>query len=382
MKNLYFLSFFLVLFYSCTIKKDKSDYIIEINVEKNYEEKIIYLQDIANVKYVPLKTNEGYITTSRPRIIRDNFILLYDFHTNQILIFDSNGNTKSRFSRYGNGPGEYLSASSIIYDEKYKELFIRDSFLKKILVYDLNGHFKRDFPFKLNSYYVNIAEFDDKSLICYNSDPDHKELGSSYLLISKQNGSVLKEIKHTFNKILDLSVIVKTESGTMTFSSDSYPIVRINDGFLLSDLSSDTIYKLSYNLDYKPYIVRKPSILTMNPPVFLRACLETSKYLLYSVVKKEWNENNEFPSKAYVFNKETKRVNEQKIVNKDFPMCDIFLDPGVINYDIDSNHGLIRLNAEDLVTAYNENKLQGELKIIARNLIEDDNQVLMFLDFK
>lgn len=81
----------------------------------------------------------------------------------------------------------------------------------------MNGHFKRDFPFKLNSYYVNIAEFDDKSLICYNSDPDHKELGSSYLLISKQNGSVLKEIKHTFNKILDLSVIVKTESGTMTF---------------------------------------------------------------------------------------------------------------------------------------------------------------------
>ena len=83
-----------------------------------------------------------------------------------------------------------------------------------------------------------------------------------------------------------------------------------------------------------------------------------------------------------MFNKETKRVNEQKIVNKDFPMCDIFLDPGVINYDIDSNHGLIRLNAEDLVTAYNENKLQGELKNIARNLKEDNNQVLMFLDFK
>ena len=83
MKNLYFLSFFLVLFYSCTIKKDKSDYIIEINVEKNYEEKIIYLQDIANVKYVPLKTNEGYITTSRPRIIRDNFILLYDLNTDR-----------------------------------------------------------------------------------------------------------------------------------------------------------------------------------------------------------------------------------------------------------------------------------------------------------
>ena len=72
-------------------------------------------------------------------------------------------------------------------------MFVNDILVRKIVVYDLYGNFKRSFKHKNGTdsqFYSDIFNYDRQHLICY--DEYNKEL--PFVLISKQDGHIAQEI--------------------------------------------------------------------------------------------------------------------------------------------------------------------------------------------
>ena len=104
-----------------------------------------------------------------------------------IFIFDRKGKALKRINRKGQGNEEYSSYSRIILDEEKEEIFVNNSFAKKIQVYDLEGNFKRDLLIKKEFSLFEMYNFDKDNLICHDDFPGNT--GQSFMLISKQDAA-------------------------------------------------------------------------------------------------------------------------------------------------------------------------------------------------
>ena len=95
-----------------------------------------------------------------------NIIIATNFNNDgNIFIFDRKGKALKRINRKGQGNEEYSSYSRIILDEEKEEIFVNNSFAKKIQVYDLEGNFKRDLLIKKEFSLFEMYNFDKDNLI-------------------------------------------------------------------------------------------------------------------------------------------------------------------------------------------------------------------------
>ena len=189
--------------------------------------------------------------------------------TGIFFVYDRTGKAIRKINRKGQSGEEYISLYTVTLDEENKEMFVNDILGKKIVVYDLYGNFKRSFKHKNGTdsqFYSDIFNYDRQHLICY--DEYDKEL--PFVLISKQDGSITQEIKIPFKEKKFLSQIRKTgeNNGRAVIGvgpGHYYSIFPFNDNWLLSELSSDTVYTFMPDYNLRPFIVRTPSIQSMNP---------------------------------------------------------------------------------------------------------------------
>ena len=107
--------------------------------------KVLILEDIANIEYIPLETNDStLVNRPRPDVVSDRYII-YRNDNGQILVFNRKGKSLYSFNRSGGGPEEYFKIyGGIILDEEKEELFIEDIHKAKTLVYSIDGKFKRE----------------------------------------------------------------------------------------------------------------------------------------------------------------------------------------------------------------------------------------------
>jgi hypothetical protein len=136
----------LVVMAGCGGGGNQSEDFITVDVTKSYPKKELILQDIFDVEYVALETNDEFVTRGFVRSIgRDIIVVMNGALTDgDIFIFDrSNGTGLRKINRKGQGPEEYLAISSITLDEDNNELFINCLYRSIIFVYDLFGNFKR-----------------------------------------------------------------------------------------------------------------------------------------------------------------------------------------------------------------------------------------------
>lgn len=68
--------------------------------------------------------------------------------------------------------------------------------------------------------------------------------------------------------------------------SSDYPIIPIHNNWILIEPSSDTLFTFSSDLQLKPFIIRKPSIESMNPETFLFISSVTDRYCFMEIVEK------------------------------------------------------------------------------------------------
>jgi len=382
---------------------ENSDEFIKIDVTKKYPKRELILQDVFDVEYIALETTnefacQGFVMAIGKKII----IVKNQVIDGNIYFFDrASGKGLKIINRFGRGGEEYLDIYGIYLDEDNDEMFVLDRMKRKIFVYDLDGKYKRSFSFlRENFYYGEIFNFDENHLICFIKDnwawaihmnrisiADYdKETFNKllFLIISKQDGNVIKEIPFFFKDRKTMDIF--GNGVEMGYSSPEYnKLIPYDDNWLLIDVSSDTIYQLLPDYSTSPVIVRTPSIHSMSPEVFLLPTFITNRYYFMKTIKKVARPGIEFfPHTYLVYDRQEQAIFESVVYNEDYSTEENFMF--IIMATRLMNSEIIfykKYEADDLFDAYRGGQLkEGKLKEIAAGLKEEDNPVIMLVKYK
>ena len=363
----------------------QSDAFITVDVTKSYPKKELILQDFMDVEYITLETTDEFLTQGYVVDIGKEIILVRNrIDDGDIFLFDrKTGQGIRKFNRQGQGPEEYARILSPVLDEDNGEIFIRDM-ANRMLVYDLYGNFKRSFKFANDAGYSDVFDYDKGNLICYDGS-DYYNVGEDrskayHVIISKQDGNVIREILIPFETIKTLVV----RQGDYTSATMMQQIIPNHGNWILVDTSSDTVYNYMPN-DHKliPFLVRTPSIHLMDPEVFLSMGILTDRYSFMITEKNvfDFETGRGFPSSQLLYDKMENVIFECTVYNGDYTIKrPLSVTTRPINHEIASSQ---ILEAFRLVESYEKGELKdGKLKEIAANLDEEDNPVIMLVKYK
>ena len=357
--------------------------LVTINVESDYPEKELILQDFVDVEYVPLETNDEFINKGWVKAVGKNLLAIVNGGTDgDIFLYErSTGKGIRKINRKGQGGEEYTQITQIVLDEEQNEMFIVDYPRQKFMVYNLEGKFLRSFNFDENSYYSFVYPYDKAHLIVYKDCAHHRQPEKScHAIISKQDGKTIRELSLPYEELEDIRYTGMHEKyGEITAVPAHYLTVPARKDWYLASISSDTIYRHLPNGDKHPYMVRTPSINSMDPEVFLFPKMMTERYDFLVSIKKKMEDNFSFPSTNLIYDKQEKSTYTYIIRNADFEGSNVALWESSLSPEIASYR---TLHAHELVEAYEKGKLKGKLKEIASTLDEEDNGVVMLLKQK
>jgi hypothetical protein len=350
-----------------------------IDVTTDYPEKELILQDILDVEYIPLETTDEFVTQGAVLDVGKDIIMMRNYlGDGDIFVFDRNGKALRKINRKGQSREEYTGVSELVLDEENNEMFVSDYSAREIIVYDLYGKFKRNFKFADTGYYTYIFNYDKDHLICYKSYVPANARRPCHLILSKQDGSVVREIPVPFKEIKTSVFSIGEAMVTIAY----HQIVPSRGGWILQEASSDTTYRYSPDHTLHPVIVRKPSIRSMDPEVHLYPVVLTDRYYFVHTMKKEFDLETMqgFPSADLVYDKQENALYQSILYNDDFlNKKKVYLTSNPVNQEIAS---WIILQAPDLVEAYKDGQLKGRLAEIAAGMDEEDNPVILLLKHK
>lgn len=354
---------------SCT-DKGKENCVMRIDVSKDYPEKEILLSEIADVQYVCMNEGDEYIYGGSPLYVSENTFVFYS--EGSFLFFTKEGKPKSKFNHQGNGPGEYSYFSKVLYDEANDEFYVLAE--KKLIVYSSSGVHKRtlSLPLPDDRRVMSIALYDETSLVLYDSD--------NFLRISKADGSELERIDVSSGEKVQLYLIKQNERGISVVANVQNTIVNYQDGLLLSDFSTDTVFYYNKERELIPVLLKEPGIHTLEPTIYANAFVEAGEYWLYrKIIVKE--ENGKLPSVYLMQNKEDGSIYEQKIMMDEFKGKQVRIAPEILTSS--SRCGVIELDLLELEEAYDRDLLSGKLKeLMEKADKENGNTIYVLLMFK
>ena len=374
LEELLIVVFICLLTISCTSKSLRSESdVIRINLFQDYQEREIDLNDIADIQYISMDVDENYLFKGSPRYLSENLVIFYNTSDGSFLFFTKEGKPKSKFNHKGGGPGEYPSCSRVLYEEKKDDLFVLTP--GKIIIYSSLGDLKRELTLPENMTISDIVNFDDKSLLLYDSN--------DFIVFSKEDGAELKRFKLSSGEKVRLYAMQEKGESVSIIASIKNHIVRYDDGFLLTDYNTDTVFYCNRDFPITPILVKDPSIHEMDPVVYLNSFVESGDYLFFRKVTVKV-ENNKLPS-IYLFkDKHNGLIYEQKIVIQDFEGKQLCIAPETISKTAHAKQGYIELDFEELRDAYENNLLHGQLKELVESLVSksDANNVYMLITFR
>ena len=355
-----------------------------MNVSENYPEKIIALEDIADIKYVQMEVHDDYLfrpSSTNFMHVSSSTIAIFDYYpSNNFLFFTGEGKPKSIFNHFGMGPGEYQIVNAILYDEDDDELFVLSD--SKILVYSSNGSYCYSIDVPKESAHIkrNIVFYDKESLLIYY---ESNVFNKNFIRISKKDGSVIEEIDIPNHKeiMLNHKEIHSNDRAGIRATikiAQTHNIVKYKDGFLLTDHSLDTVFFYGRNNELSPILVRTPSIFDMDPYVLINSFVEAGNYLFLNRVKV----NIDMLTDYLMINKNDHAVYKPKILLNDYKGNEINLSPEIISFTVNAEIGFIELSLYELKEAYYDNKLNGKLKEIVESSDDESNNIYMILHFK
>jgi len=381
MRNLFQLAlniFFLILLCISIIccKHNTSNDLIVFDVNKNYPVKILDIQDIADIEYLILEVDNDYLFRDFDSMT-DNF-LICNGGEKDFLFFDrATGKPVSKISRYGQGPGEYILPVIRVYAEPQDEFFMIDHPIG-IKVYGRDGTFKRQLPFDRYLYpssQTALYDYNANYLLinCFSFKEEMKD--TSFFLISKQDG-VMESIYIPCKERVDL--------WADAVPPNAYFAVLNGHDYLLTDYSSDTVYRFTPDFELIPVLVRMPSITKMENKTLLHSWLETNNYLFFSTERLgfDWKKLERLQKKGFLMDKHSGQVFQANMQMRDYKGKELIIDPSVIAKTSNQQTGIIVLTAFELHQANEEKKLNGKLKEVTDRLTEDDEYIFMILNFK
>lgn len=352
--------------------------IIDVNYISNEEEKV-FLQDVAELTYIPLETNDTILLEEGIRnfTITDKYILAHNKREGSIYLFDNKGKIVSSFNHKGGSGKEYMYCSRVTFDEEKKEIYVVDDARRRqILVYDYNGTFLKSIPtsFSAMDGLMNVDErwlfyYDMASMMFFSS----KDSLSNYRLINKINGSI-RELP--IKPEMEQTNTIRKKDGSISIASFSFPYFRNGEEILLADWACDTIYSLVDN-GIKPCFIKKNTSRNL----LITPYLKTQNHLFLYLTEKSENAEKFINTKILAYDQNTSKHKNVVFFNRDNEFKPVtFLNVLIENRM--QNCGIGVYSADKLIELNRKGQLKGELQNIASKLKEDDNPILMIVKFK
>lgn len=356
-----------------------------IDRDYKYPSKTICLEDIADVRYIPLETTDASLIQGIYRLATsDDRIVICDAAQNSIFLFDQKGKFISTFNRKGMGPQEYLSIYNFAVDFQEEEIYICDQLQKgRMAVYSFDGKFIRDFRFSQKIWPSVLYNYDNNFLIAYdiyqkqgNIFPNERP----YLLINKTNGEITP---------LPLQINHRKSNGYTFVEGDKYlsatiniePMIKTNDGVVISDFALDTIY------NYKSHQLNAVGVRKGFGSNDLSAYTAYSdNYGLFVRYKKIVDTKSKYVTSLesnyfLINNKENSSLCEIKLYLSDLTGSENIRWDCYKN-DLYKEGVSFCFNVDLLFTLLEKGRLKGKLKTMVELLEEDANPVLMIAEFK
>ena len=357
-----------------------------VDVTKTYPEKELILQDVMDVEYIALETTDEFLCQGFVQDIGKNIIVVQNQNQDgDIFLFDRKGKGIKKINRRGQTDEEYTNMYTwgVSLDEDRGEIFVNDIVTRRILVYDLDGNFQRSFGHKFRAKYLEIFNFDSENLMCFEDAWTHK--GQSFAIISKQDGTVTKEIEIPFEEKKTMRADFVDDLTNMPFfvtPDGQHPIVPNFNNWSLVEPSSDTIYSYSPDHTMKPFIARVPSVQSMKPEVFLAPTIITDRYYFMELVKKEFDISvGGFKSTDLMYDRQKKSIFRFTVYNEDYSgkKRPVNMKSRPVSKEIATWQ---KLEVGQLIEDYKKGILKGKLKEIAATLDEKSNPVIMLIKNK
>jgi len=363
------------------------------DLQGQYPEKEIILQDLADVRYVALETGDNSLVGTRPILMTDSLIVTVN-KKSDVIFFDKSGKYLHSFNHTGMSGEEYGDiVSGYCIDEKAREIFIYDGLQSRIQVYGYGGAYRRTLKLPKNRMFVfSIFEYDENFLF-----------GEDYLFVDSQDGKYpvnktpYYKISKKDGKLTSIPITLKERIrdglsymiGDLGASVGLFmsPVARLGSDILIADYSLDTAYV--YRDDHLiPLTVRRNHTSENNIPILATVDVMTGRYLLWYTIVKDIDVKNNHVSDpvTYLYDRFTNEYCRVDLVNRDvvsatnIPAFQMRLSA---NYHVvPENYAIQYYPAEKLIELNGQGKLKGELKEIASKLNDEDNPVLLIAKFK
>ncbi|TKG94681.1 6-bladed beta-propeller [Puteibacter caeruleilacunae] len=344
-----------------------------IDKEKKYPEKE-FLVDTEK-KFVQLETRDDVLIDRDAHVyyVSDERILIANKIKGDVFIFDMNGKCLSNFNQKGGYGYKYLGHA--MYDEKQKEIYILDAINSNILVFEEDGTLKRTLRKPKGLSLKEIYNFDENTLLGFHEyGYGELKVKQPYFFISKKSGELLSHVDYTMNKA-NPRIIQNGESVVVVVNNYSGSC-KFGDQFVLSNLSSDTIYVLNKDKSLKPLLIQKPTVFN-DPPVITSIGMLTDEFICLctypfnlKAARKRVNDgdgpNLQTGAKFFIYEFKTGEIYEQK--NREYWAEKI---------DIHQNMYVEKMDCWLLKHRLEQGRLEGELKKIAEKIDINNNPVII-----
>ena len=383
--NIFLLACCLICSYACTSQPQSTTGIPVVDFEKEYPQKDLLVSENADVEYVRLETTDEVLLDGLAGLylsVTDRFIVTNNSKEGRIFVFNRQGKHLYNFMRKGNSGEEFMYAKKVRVDDKAEEIFVLDA-RNKVLVYTLDGKFKRVLDLPKDIRADDLWNYDDEWLLSYdNYNLDREGLTCAeqpFFLISKKDGQVKRIGVNAKDRIGPRIYFEKNgQRGVMAVSMNY--IYKNGDEFVLSELGNDTVFMLK-NGEISPLLVRTPGSKDKDVRSMMSAPLKLGDYIEVVEAPKELKmESGKIETKSVYLNLKTGEcfdLNLKDDVN--------FVEPSAVRsseyVEAPKNHILSMPNTDRLFRWKEEGKLKGKLTEMVDEMKEDDNPILIIYKF-
>lgn len=388
---IFFLVCFLLLVSACGNAVQQNT-VRQVEMNAEYPEKEICLQDIADIRYIPLETTDELLFDASGIIaeMSDAGIVVVDVWSNKLCFFTGEGKAVGVIDKKGQGPEEYLHLDNALVDRRCGEVYIIDRTRKTLHVYALDGAYRRTLQLADSGLRLNdLAIYNKEYLISFRDYPVGKGLNRQVepyrpaVLLSKKDGSIVDSLLFEKDYVASIT-IARVVSGEYRAPRAFH---QSGHSLYLSDIGSDTIYAVdAAHGALSPVLARTPSIRQdADGKYFLHFRGMTSRYAVLYRQAKKITMSSDFKFKDedshfLLLDCKTGDICRPRFMNREWSSSDAI--PMIELVAGNADYGCVKIEAFRLIEALEAGLLSGKLKAIAQTLKEDDNPVLMLMKFK
>ena len=385
--TIYLMALCMIVFSACTNQQKENNGPLPVaDFEKEYPEKDLLVSEHADVEYVRLETTDEVLLDGIASLylsVTDRFIVTNNMKEGRIFVFDRQGKHLHNFMRKGQSGEEFVFANRVRVDDKAEEIFVLDT-RNKVLVYTLDGKFKRVLDIPKGMKADDLWNYDDEWLLSYDSynlDRENQPCAEQpFFLLSKKEGSVKRIDVNAKDRIGPRIYFEQNgQKGVMSVSFNY--IYKNGDEFVLGELGNDTVFMLKQG-NVSPLLVRTPGSKAKEVRSMMSAPLKLGDYIgVAEAPKKLELENTKFATKDVFLNLKTGEgciLGLKDDVN--------FVEPTGIRHsnervEAPKNHILWMPDTDRLFQWKEEGKLKGKLAEMLEGMSEDDNPILIIYKF-